>query len=285
MAAPLEVVGAIDQGTQSTRFILYDRQCQPLASSQVELSQIYPHAGWVEQDPMAIWESVQQAVAEVMGPAREQHPGLVVRAIGITNQRETTMVWDRETGLPLHNAIVWLDNRTSDICRTMAEQLGSQDYFRAVTGLPISTYFSAYKLKWLMANVPAVAQAAAAGRAMFGTVDSWLIYQLTGGVDGGLHVTDVSNASRTNLMDLRLLSWHEPTLRRFGVHPDMLPAIRSNAEVYGEVSVEGPLQGVPIAGCLGDQQAAMMGQRCAVHEAKNTYGTGGLGCCTFEHNT
>ncbi|KAL4421980.1 hypothetical protein ABPG77_011003 [Micractinium sp. CCAP 211/92] len=270
----MDCIGAIDQGTQSTRFFLYDAQCRPLASAQVEFPQVYPHAGWVEQDPMAIWASVQEAVRQAMEQARGEFPQLTVRAVGITNQRETTLVWDRSTGQPLHNAIVWLDNRTSGVCHAMAQQLGSQNYFRPVTGLPISTYFSAYKLKWLLDNVPAVAAAAADGRAMFGTVDSWLIYQLTGGVDGGLHITDVSNASRTNLMDLRTLSWHEPTLRLFGVPPAMLPQIRSNAEVYGTVKAEGPLKGVPIAGCLGDQQAAMMGQRCAVSEAKNTYGTG-----------
>ncbi|KAL4431102.1 hypothetical protein ABPG75_006358 [Micractinium tetrahymenae] len=271
----MECIGAIDQGTQSTRFFLYDTaECRPLASAQVGFPQVYPRAGWVEQDPLAIWGSVQDAVQQVMEQARAQFPQLTVRAVGITNQRETTLVWDRLTGQPLHNAIVWLDNRTAGICHAMTQQLGSQDHFRPVTGLPISTYFSAYKLKWLMDHVPAVAAAAAEGRAMFGTVDSWLIYQLTGGVDGGLHITDVSNASRTNLMDLATLSWHEPTLRLFGVPPAMLPQIRSNAEVYGTVKAEGPLQGVPIAGCLGDQQAAMMGQRCAVSEAKNTYGTG-----------
>ncbi|EFN59182.1 hypothetical protein CHLNCDRAFT_18995 [Chlorella variabilis] len=271
------------QGTQSTRFFLYDKQCRPLASSQVEFPQIYPHAGWVEQDPLAIWRSVQEAVQQTMTAALEQYGALTVTAIGITNQRETTVVWDRQTGQPLHNAIVWLDNRTAAICRSVVEQLGSNDYFRPVTGLPVSTYFSAYKLKWLLDNAPAVAAAAAQGRCMFGTVDSWLIYQLTGApvawsdcgaAGGGLHLTDASNASRTNLMDLRTLTWHKPTLHLFGVRPDMLPDIRSNAEVYGTVAVDGPLQGVPIAGCLGDQQAAMMGQRCAVHEAKNTYGTG-----------
>ncbi|PSC73566.1 Glycerol kinase [Micractinium conductrix] len=269
----MECVGAIDQGTQSTRFFLYDRNCQPLASAQVEFPQIYPRAGWVEQCPLAIWASVQEAVGTALEQALAQHGELVVKAVGITNQRETTIVWDRETGQPLHNAIVWLDNRTAPVCHALQKQLGSQDYFRPVTGLPISTYFSAYKLKWLLDNVPAVAQAAAEGRAAFGTVDSWLIWQLTGGAAGGLHATDVSNASRTNLMDLQALSWHQPTLELFGVAPRMLPQIRSNAEVYGTVK-DGPLAGVPIAGCLGDQQAAMVGQRCAVHEAKNTYGTG-----------
>ncbi|KAI3433434.1 hypothetical protein D9Q98_003249 [Chlorella vulgaris] len=271
----MECVGAIDQGTQSTRFVLYDKQCQPLSSSQVEFPQIYPRAGWVEQDPLAIWSSVTEAVHRTMEAAQKQHGELRVMAVGITNQRETTVVWDRNTGQPLYNAIVWLDNRTADVCHKMAEQLGSRDYFRPVTGLPVSTYFSAYKLKWLLDNVPEVAAAAAEGRCCFGTVDSWLIYQLTGGASGGgLHLTDVSNACRTNLMELAALAWHEPTLRLFGVRPDMLPQIRSNAEVYGDVTADGPLKGVPIAGCLGDQQAAMMGQRCAVHEAKNTYGTG-----------
>ncbi|GAB4822772.1 hypothetical protein N2152v2_009818 [Parachlorella kessleri] len=270
----MECMGAIDQGTQSTRFFLYNQECSPIASSQIEFQQLYPKSGWVEQDPLTIWESMRTAIQQTMEQAQHEHGEVVVKAIGITNQRETTLVWDRQTGEPLHNAIVWLDNRTSGICHEMYARFGSWDHFRQVTGLPISTYFSAYKLRWLLDNVPEVAEAAKAGRCLFGTVDSWLLYKLTGGRDGGIHVTDVVNAARTNLMDVRTLSWHMPTLDVFGISPNMLPEIRSNAEVYGVVKDDGPLVGVPIAGCLGDQQAALLGQRCRVHEAKSTYGTG-----------
>lgn len=274
--APLEVVGAIDQGTQSSRFTLFDRSCAPVAASQVKLQQVYPKAGWVEQDPEAIWGSVVEAIRLALARAAEAHgpKGVAVRAVGITNQRETTVVWDRATGRPLTNAIVWLDNRTADTCRRLTRELGGADHFRPITGLPVSTYFSAYKLKWLLDSCPAVAAAAAEGRCMFGTVDSWLMYRLTGGAEGGIHATDVTNASRTNLMELATLAWHAPTLAAFGVSPDTLPAIHSNAEVFGHVREPAELAGVPISGCLGDQQAAMLGQRCAVHEAKNTYGTG-----------
>lgn len=271
----MQCVGAIDQGTQSTRFFLYGKDCSVLASAQVDLPQVYPRAGWVEQSPAAIWSSVQQAVQAALQQARELHGEVVFKALGITNQRETTVVWDRLTGQPLHNAIVWLDGRTSSICSELAEQLGGRDHFRPTTGLPISTYFSAYKLRWLLQHVPEVAAAAAEGRCMFGTVDSWLMYNLTGGVDGGVHITDVSNASRTNLMELSTLQWHAETIALLGLEGVALPEIKSNAEVYGLVIGLGPeLEGVPIAGCLGDQQAAMLGQRCAEHEAKNTYGTG-----------
>lgn len=270
----MECIGSIDQGTQSTRFFLYGRDAAPLASHQVEFPQIYPKSGWVEQDPMRIWDSVLQAVQGAMRQATELHGEVNLRAVGITNQRETTLVWDKATGKPLHNAIVWLDGRTGQLCSRMKQELGSSDHFRPVTGLPISTYFSAYKLKWLLENVPEVAQAAKEGRCMFGTVDSWLIYQLTGGVEGGIHVTDVSNASRTNLMELATLSWHADTVAAFGAQEVLLPEIKSNAEVYGRVTTIPEVMGVPIAGCLGDQQAAMLGQRCMKREAKNTYGTG-----------
>ena len=225
---------------------------------------------------MAIWDSVQRCAAAAMQQARELHGEVIVKAVGITNQRETTVVWDRLTGAPLHNAIVWLDGRTSGVCAEVAASAGGAHAFRPVTGLPVSTYFSAYKLRWLLLNAPAVAAAAAEGRCMFGTVDSWLIYNLTGGAQGGgVHVTDVSNASRTNLMELESLSWHGATVAAFGAEQVLLPEIRSNAEVYGHVAACVPeLAGVPIAGCLGDQQAAMLGQRCVQHEAKNTYGTG-----------
>lgn len=270
----MECVGAIDQGTQSTRFFLYDGRCKVIASSQVDLPQIIPQAGWVEQDPLAIWRSVQEAIAAAMHQAEAEHGKVEVKALGITNQRETTVVWDRQSGAPLQHAIVWLDNRTAGVCAAAAARCGGVDGFRGITGLPVSTYFSSYKLRWLLDHAPAVADAAADGRLMFGTVDSWLIYNLTGGVDGGLHVTDVTNASRTNLMNIRSLQWDAGMLAAFDIPPAVLPAIRSNAEIYGHVACDGPLRGVPIAGCLGDQQAAMLGQRCLEHEAKNTYGTG-----------
>jgi len=269
----MECIGAIDQGTQSTRFFLYDKDTAPIASHQVELSQIYPKNGWVEQDPLAIWNSVCLAVAGAMQQARERYGQVNVRAIGITNQRETTILWDKNTGKPLNNAIVWLDGRTSQLCAAIERDVG-RDAFRPVTGLPVSTYFSAYKLKWLLDNVPEIAEAASEGRCMFGTVDCWLMYQLTGGVHGGIHVTDLSNASRTNLMDLSTLTWHKDTVAAFGAENVLLPKICSNAEVYGQVTGITELEGVPIAGCLGDQQAAMLGQRCSENEAKSTYGTG-----------
>ena len=274
---PIECIGSVDQGTQSTRFFLYDKDCAVLASSQVPVPQIYPKAGWVEQDPMAIWNSVTEAISEAMKQATENHGAITVKAVGITNQRETTIVWDKDTGKPLHNAIVWLDGRTSQICSFMAEQGGGSDAFRAITGLPTSTYFSAYKLKWLLDNVPEVAQAVEEGRCMFGTVDSWLLYNFTGGAHGGgVHITDVTNASRTNFMEISTLSWHKDTIATFGASKVLLPDIKSNAEVYGTISATTvpELSGIPISGCLGDQQAAMMGQRCVEQEAKNTYGTG-----------
>ncbi|KAF8063674.1 hypothetical protein HT031_003529 [Scenedesmus sp. PABB004] len=270
----MECVAAIDQGTQSTRVFIFDAKAKPVASHQEQFKQIYPRAGWCEHDPLVIWESVQRCIDAAVAAAEAKAGPVKVVALGITNQRETTVVWSRATGRPLHNAIVWLDNRTSDICRAWEAALpGGKDHFRPVTGLPVSTYFSAYKLQWLRENVPEVAAAVLSGDAMFGTVDSWLIYCLTGGPHGGVHVTDVTNASRTNLMDLATLSWHGPALELFGAPLGIMPRIASNAEVYGAVAA-GRLAGVPIAGCLGDQMAALLGQRAAPGEAKNTYGTG-----------
>jgi glycerol kinase len=231
----------------------------------------------VEQDPLAIWDSVRRAAAAAVAAARASHGELSILALGITNQRETTVVWDRLTGAPLHHAVVWLDGRTAGVCAEAAAAHGGADAFRPVTGLPVSTYFSAYKLAWLLRHAPRVAAAAEEGRCMFGTVDSWLVYNLTGGAGGGgAHVTDVTNASRTNLMELSTLTWHAPTVAAFGAGRVLLPAIRSNAEVLGHVAPGAvpELAGVPISGCLGDQQAAMLGQRCGEREAKNTYGTG-----------
>jgi glycerol kinase len=283
----MECIGSVDQGTQSTRFFLYDKDCTVIASSQIPVAQIFPKQGWVDQDPMAIWESVQKAISETMRQAQEKYGEgkVTVKAVGITNQRETTIVWDKITGKPLCNAIVWLDNRTSAVAEKMAAERGGRDAFRAITGLPTSTYFSAYKLKWLLDNKPDVAKVASEGRCMFGTVDTWLLYNFTGGAASGengsatadgVHVTDVSNASRTNLMDISTLKWHKETIDIFGASKIIFPEIKSNAEEYGNISATAipELAGVPIAGCLGDQQAAMMGQRCQEKEAKNTYGTG-----------
>jgi glycerol kinase len=275
--APLECVGAIDQGTQSTRFFLYGRDGAPLASAQVPLAHAAPAAGWVEQDPEEIWATVQRAAAEALAAGAAAHGALRVLAVGIANQRETTVVWDAATGAPLHNAIVWNDARTAGVCAAAAAAHGGRDAFRAATGLPVSTYFSAYKLRWLLDNAPAVAEAAAAGRAAFGTVDSWLLFRLTGGAaGGGVHVTDATNASRTGLMELATLRWHAPTVAALGLGALALPSIRSSAEEYGRVAAAAlpGLAGVPLAGCLGDQQAALLGQRCAAGEAKCTYGTG-----------
>ncbi|EFJ47782.1 hypothetical protein VOLCADRAFT_91722 [Volvox carteri f. nagariensis] len=257
-----ECTAALDQGTQSTRVFIFDRDCAPIASHQADLPQIYPQAGWCEHDPMEIWRTVLECLSRAW-------------------ERETTVVWSRTTGRPLHNAIVWLDNRTSELCDKLAAVHGGRDAFRAVTGLPISPYFSATKYLWMYENVPEVRAAVDSGDAAVGTIDSWLIWQLTGGAAGGVHVTDVTNASRTLLMDLDSLEWHESTLEAFRCPRVVLPRIASNAEVYGLITPTHATApqlygsgGVPIAGCLGDQMAAMLGQRCRPGEAKNTYGTG-----------
>lgn len=272
----MECVGAIDQGTQSSRFLLYSKQGKLVCSSQVQLSQSYPSRGWVEQSPKDILESVVEAMKATFKEMQGRNEEVIVQAIGIANQRETTVVWDLKTGKPLYNAIVWMDGRTKSICDAVMAKHGGRDSFRSVTGLPVSTYFSSYKLQWLIENVPEVGQAAKEGRCMFGTVDTWLIYNLTGGVQGGVHVTDVSNASRTNLMDIHTLSWSEDVMRIFKAENVILPKICSNAEVYGHVNIDNvpELAGIPISGCLGDQQAAMLGHRCQQGQAKNTYGTG-----------
>ncbi|CAK0785078.1 hypothetical protein CVIRNUC_008284 [Coccomyxa viridis] len=269
----MRCIAALDQGTQSTRFLLYNPNAELVASHHLEFEQITRQPGWVEHDPLEIWSTVLQCVENGLCTARRKHADLEVVALGITNQRETTMAWDRRTGQPLYNAIVWLDRRTSAICQRLTKELGSGDAFRGTTGLPVSTYFSAFKWLWLLENVEAVAAARAEGHCMVGTMDAWLMYNLTGGVNGGIFVTDVSNAARTCLMDIHSRRWDPALLERFQLSTDMLPCICSNAEVYGRIR-DGPLAGVPIAGCLGDQQAAMLGQRCRPMEAKNTYGTG-----------
>jgi len=269
----MECIGALDNGTQSTRFIVYDAQARAIAQHQVEYEQHTPKPGWLEHDPDDLLATSKECMREALAAAEKAVGPVRVKAIGITNQRETTIIWDRRTGRPLYNAIVWSDLRTQLICEDMKAKHGGQDAFREITGLPISTYFSAFKARWLMDNVPAVAEAGE--NAMFGTVDSWLIYHLTGGADGGVHVTDVSNAARTMLLELSTLTWSEKMLQVFGLSRAMLPTLVSNSEIYGHIKdSRNPLNGVPIAGCLGDQHAALLGQRCTAGEAKNTYGTG-----------
>ena len=264
-------VGAIDQGTSSTRFIIFDGSTRIVAEAQVEHEQIYPHPGWVEHDAIEIWRNTQTVIAAALRSA-----GLAPRdlaAIGITNQRETTVVWDRHTGVPLTNAIVWQDVRVADDVGRLSAAPGVE-FFRARTGLPLSSYFSSLKIRWVLEHIPGARERAERGDALFGTIDSFLVWQLTGGADGGLHVTDVTNASRTQLMNLETLQWDSELLAAFDIPRAMLPAIRSSSERYGPVGVE-PLAGVPIAGILGDQQAALVGQTCfRPGEAKNTYGTG-----------
>lgn len=264
-------VGAIDQGTTSTRFIVFDQAGNIVASAQQEHPQIFPQPGWVEHDPMDIARNTESVIAQALQSARLTVKDLV--AIGITNQRETTMIWDRRTGQPLHNALVWQDTRVDPLVAYFSGQ-GGKDRFRAITGLPLASYFSSLKLKWLLDNVPNARALADEGHLLFGTMDSWVLWNLTGGANGGLHVTDVTNASRTQLMRLDSLQWDDELLRTFTVPRSVLPKIASSSEVYGYVA-SGPLEGLPIAGILGDQQAALVGQTCfQPGEAKNTYGTG-----------
>ena len=258
-------VGAIDQGTTSTRFIVFDQRGATVAVNQVEHAQIMPQPGWVEHDAGEIWGNAQQVVQGALAKAGLTTADLA--AVGITNQRETTVLWDKASGQPVHNALVWMDTRTSALVAQL-ERDGGQDRLRAKTGLPLATYFSGLKLAWLLDTVPDARARAEAGELLFGTIDTWLAWQLT-----GLHVTDVTNASRTQLMDLSTLDWDAEILELLGVPRACLPEIRSSSEVYGNCT--GVLEGVPLAGMLGDQQAALFGQAClAPGEAKNTYGTG-----------
>ncbi|CAL9378709.1 Glycerol kinase [Streptomyces sp. enrichment culture] len=265
-----EFIAAIDQGTTSSRCIVFDRDGRIVSVGQKEHEQIFPEPGWVEHDAAEIWANVQEVVAEALdraGITRED-----VRALGITNQRETTLLWDRATGEPVHNAIVWQDTRTDALCRELGRNVG-QDRFRRETGLPLASYFAGPKIRWLLENVEGLRERAEAGEILFGTMDSWVIWNLTGGPDGGVHVTDVTNASRTLLMNLRTLDWDPRICESLGVPMAVLPEIRSSSEVYGEA--RGALAGVPVASALGDQQAALFGQTCfSPGEAKSTYGTG-----------
>jgi glycerol kinase len=266
-----QYAGAIDQGTTSTRFMIFDHGGRVVGISQKEHEQIYPKPGWVEHDPMEVWSRTEEVVEGALKEAGIDKGDLA--GIGITNQRETAVVWDRNTGEPVYNAIVWQDTRTDKICDELSKD-GGQDRFRPKTGLPIATYFSAPKVRWILENVDGAQAKADAGDLMFGNMDTWVIWNLTGGTDGGLHITDVSNASRTLLMDLGTQDWDQELLDAIGVPRSMLPEVRGSSEVYGEASL-GSVAGIPVAGDLGDQQAALFGQTCfAVGEAKNTYGTG-----------
>ncbi|HTG42545.1 MAG TPA: glycerol kinase GlpK [Methylomirabilota bacterium] len=265
-----QYVGALDQGTTSTRFMIFDHSGQVVAIHQKEHEQIYPKPGWVEHDAAEIWSRSQEVITGALDKAKIKATDLA--AVGITNQRETTLVWDRKTGKPVHNAIVWQDTRTDTIINDFARD-GGQDRLRAKVGLPLATYFSGPKVKWILDNVQGARAKAEAGDLIFGNMDTWCIWNLTGGVNGGVHVTDVTNASRTMLMDLKTLDWDNEILSLMGIPRSMLPQIKASSEVYGKGV--GTLAGIPIAGDLGDQQAALFGQTCfSAGEAKNTYGTG-----------
>ncbi len=268
-------VAAIDQGTTSTRCMLFNHRGEVAGVHQLEHQQIYPRPGWVEHDALEIWERTQSVIRAALykaGAAAQD-----IAAVGITNQRETTLVWNRRTGKPYHNAVVWQDTRTDRICAELAEA-GGRDRFRSRVGLPLATYFSGPKLRWLLDNVPGLRGDAERGDAIFGNMDTWLIWNLTGGVRSGAHVTDITNASRTMLMDLATLRWDTAILDAMGIPPAMLPAIRpsSDPRIYGYTADNGPFLGsIPVCGDLGDQQAATVGQTCfSPGEAKNTYGTG-----------
>jgi glycerol kinase len=264
-------VGAIDQGTTSTRFIIFDRAGNIISIAQREHEQIYPQPGWVEHDPAEIWRRTQEVIAAAM--EQKSLRARDISAIGITNQRETTLLWERKTGRPIANAIVWQDTRTDKLVKEFSRR-GGQNRFRTQTGLPLATYFSALKIRWLLKNISGVRARAEAGEILFGNIDTYLVWKLTGGPDGGIHVTDVTNASRTQLMNLRTLSWDRGILKTIEIPEQILPEICSSSEIYGAAQLEA-IRDVPIAGILGDQQAALVGQACFKEgEAKNTYGTG-----------
>lgn len=268
-------VGAIDQGTTSTRFILFNKSSNIVSSHQLEHKQFYPKPGYVEHDALEIWQNTKKVIFQTLQKSKINAGEIA--AIGITNQRETTVLWNPETGIPYHKAVVWQDMRTDNICQKLSAKLG-EDFFKKKTGLPLSTYFSGPKIKWLLGNDPESKKAAENGKLLFGTMDSWLIWNLTGGINGGKHITDVTNASRTMLMNLENLQWDEELLGIFEIPNKILPEIRpsSDSDLYGYSKVpEIFSQKIPICGDLGDQQAALFGQNCLKKgEAKNTYGTG-----------
>jgi glycerol kinase len=266
-------VAAIDQGTTSTRCMIFSHAGEVVSVDQKEHEQIFPKAGWVEHDPEEVWRNTREVAAGALAKADLHAKDLA--AVGITNQRETAVVWEKSTGKPVYNAIVWQDTRTDRICAELEALGGGQDRYKAKTGLPLATYFSGPKIRWILDNVEGARARAEAGELLFGNMDTWVLWNMTGGPEGGLHVTDPTNASRTLLMDLSTLSWDEDIAADMGVPLSMLPEIRSSSEVYGQARERGSLAGVPIAGILGDQQAATFGQAClSVGEAKNTYGTG-----------
>lgn len=263
---------SIDQGTTSTRAIVFDRRGEPAGSSQREHQQIFPEAGWVEHDPTEIWANTKLVIDGALADANLD--AVDIRAVGITNQRETAVLWDRSTGKPVYNAIVWQDTRTQELVDEVA---GSEGYgrFHAVTGLPLATYFSATKIAWILRNVPQARELADRGDLAFGTTDSWLLWNLTGGVSGGVHATDVTNASRTLLLNLDTMDWDDQLLGAFGVPRSVLPEVRRSSGEFGRVAEGESLAGAPISGILGDQQAATFGQAAFLPgESKNTYGTG-----------
>uniref|UniRef100_A0A672PLX4 glycerol kinase n=1 Tax=Sinocyclocheilus grahami TaxID=75366 RepID=A0A672PLX4_SINGR len=284
MLGPL--VAAIDQGTSSTRFLVFNAKTAELLSHhQVEIKQSFPKEGWVEEDPKEILQSVYECMDRTCEKLTQLNIDISnIKAIGVTNQRETTLVWDKETGEPLYNAIVWLDLRTQSTVERLINKTPGRNKNHLKTGLPISTYFSAVKLRWLMDNVEKVHEAVLSHRAMFGTVDSWLIWCLTGGKKGGVHCTDVTNASRTMLFNIHTMDWDPELCKYFDIPMEILPKVRSSSEIYGlMVSKSGPLTGVPISGCLGDQSAALVGQMCFKDgQAKNTYDFVLL-ICLFNH--
>jgi len=264
----MKYVLALDQGTTSSRSIIFDENGSIVSSAQREYTQIFPKSGWVEHDPEEIWSSQYETAVEALAKANLSASD--ISAIGITNQRETTLLWDRRTGKPIHNAIVWQDRRTSSLCDEVRASQGSR--ITELTGLEVDAYFSASKIKWLLDNNTNAREMAESGNLAFGTVDTWLVWRLT---NGGLHITDVSNASRTMLFDIHRLEWSDELLEIWDTTRAILPEVRSSSEIYGEVSINGPLAGIPIAGIAGDQQAALFGQACFDKgSTKNTYGTG-----------
>ena len=268
-------IAAIDQGTTSTRCMIFNHVGESVGLHQLEHEQIMPQAGWVEHDPLEIWERTQTVITGALEAA--DTTAAEIAAVGITNQRETTVIWDKNSGKPYANAVVWMDTRTDKIVAELSKE-GGQDRFRSQTGLPLATYFSGLKIKWLLDNVDGLREAAEAGDAIFGNIDTWLVWNLTGGPNGGVHVTDVTNASRTILMNLDGTTWNDEIIQSLGIPKSMLPEIRpsSDPQIYGHTLADGPFGGeIPVCGILGDQQAATVGQACfSPGEAKNTYGTG-----------
>ncbi|XP_032746113.1 glycerol kinase [Rattus rattus] len=286
------LVGAVDQGTSSTRFLVFNSKTAELLSHhQVEIKQEFPREGWVEQDPKEILQSVYECIEKTCEKLGQLNIDISnIKAIGVSNQRETTVVWDKLTGEPLYNAVVWLDLRTQSTVEKLSKRIpGNNNFVKSKTGLPLSTYFSAVKLRWLLDNVKKVQEAVEENRALFGTIDSWLIWSLTGGINGGVHCTDVTNASRTMLFNIHSLEWDKELCEFFGIPMEILPNVRSSSEIYGLMKIShslkaGALEGVPISGCLGDQSAALVGQMCFQDgQAKNTYGTGCFLLCNTGH--